>query len=484
MLSKIKSSLILVAFLMATSTIGIRCQDKSETVQPKPPTPPVKENLECDFYLTKPDKSSLFASQTESVTVYSENNNPTIQIDKSTSYQEIDGFGFALTGGSAFHLSNMSADKRAALLTELFDDTGNNIGISYLRISIGASDLDASAFTYNDMPSGQTDEALTNFSIAEDKKHLIPVLKEILAINPDIKIMASPWSAPAWMKDNGSLKGGNLKTEYYQSYASYFVKYLSEMKKEGITIDAITIQNEPLHDGNNPSMHMTAREQANFVKNNLGPAFEQASVATKIIVYDHNADRTDYPIEILNDPEAKKYIDGSAFHLYGGEIGNLSLVHNAHPDKNLYFTEQWVGAPGSFDGDIQWHINNLIIGATRNWCKNVIEWNLVSNSNLTPHTDGGCTNCLGGITVDGNVVRRNPGYYIIAHASKLVKPGSVRIESNMPGGLPNVAFTTPEGKVVLIVLNNSETSKSFNIEVGDVKASTNLAAGAVGTFRF
>jgi glucosylceramidase len=219
------------------------------------------------------------------------------------------------------------------------------------------------------------------------------------------------------------------------------------------------------------------QEQADFIKRSLGPAFEtEASIKTKIIIYDHNADRPDYPISVLNDPEAKKYIDGSAFHLYGGVIENVSKVHEAHPDKNLYFTEQWIGAPGDFAGDFRWHVKNLVIGASRNWCKTVLEWNLAADPQQKPHTPGGCDRCLGALTIDGDLVTRNPAYYIVAHASKFVRPGSVRIDSNIPVGLPNVAFKTPEGKVVVIVLNDSDSEKTFNLKVGKETFATSLSA--------
>ncbi|GAB1451246.1 glucosylceramidase [Draconibacterium sp.] len=434
------------------------------------------------FYLTNPDKSILFAEQKDGVEVSLVKNLPTIEVNENQTFQVMDGFGFTLTGGSAFHIHNMSKGKRKQLLTELFSFDKENIGISYLRISLGASDLDAEVFSYNDLAKGETDVNMDRFSLAPDKKFLIPVLKEILAINPKIKIMASPWSPPTWMKTNNATKGGSLKPEYYDAYALYFVKYVQEMQKEGIIIDAITVQNEPLHPGNNPSLLMPADEQADFIKTSLGPAFQKANIKTKIIIYDHNADKPEYPISILNDPEAKKYIDGSAFHLYGGVIENVSKVHEAHPDKNLYFTEQWIGAPGNFDGDLQWHTKNLIIGASRNWCRTVLEWNLAADSNQKPHTPGGCTQCLGAVTIDGDLVTRNPAYYIVAHVSKFVRPGSVRIDSNIPIDLPNVAFKTPEGKVVVIVLNDSKSDKKFNVKIGDESFLTLLARGSVGTY--
>lgn len=433
-------------------------------------------------WLTNPSASVLFQKQ-QDLMLKKSTEKPLITLNPNQTYQTIDGFGFALTGGSAQHIINMSAENRATLLKELFSTDGTNIGASYLRVSIGASDLNDHVFSYDDLLNGETDSNLVHFNLGPDLKDIVPVLKEILAINPAIKILGSPWSAPAWMKTNNDTRGGSLKKEYYAAYANYFVKYIKAMQQQGIIIDAITVQNEPLHPGNNPSMFMPANEQLDFVKNSLGPTFKQASIKTKIIVYDHNADRPDYPISILNDKDARQYIDGSAFHLYGGKIDALSEVHNAHPDKNLYFTEQWVGAPGNFQKDIAEHIKKLIIGATRNWSRNVIEWNLAANSKWEPHTDrGGCDRCLGAITIDSENVKRNPAYYIVAHAAKFVRPGSVRIESNLAEGLPNVAFTTPQHKTVCIVFNDTYNIKQFTIQIKNKSFSAELPAGATATY--
>lgn len=441
---------------------------------------PVKSDVA--FWLTTGDRSVLFKQQ-QTPLVFSDalNQYPVITVDDSKTYQGIDGFGYTLTGGSATLINGLAADKKEALLNELFRWDSTFIGVSYLRISIGASDLSVAPFSYNDLPAGQTDPGLQHFSIDMEKTDLVPILKKIIAINPAIKIMGSPWSPPTWMKTNNNSKGGKLKPEYYSVYAQYFVKYVQAMKAEGITIDAITIQNEPLHPGNNPSMEMQAAEQADFIKNHLGPAFKAANITTKIIIYDHNADRPDYPVTILNDPEANKYVDGTAFHLYGGSITALTPLHNAYPDKHLYFTEQWVGGPGNFPADLSWHVSQLIIGATRNWCRNVLEWNLAATADYKPHTVGGCTSCLGAVTI-GSDYTRNVAYYIIAHAAKFVRPGSVRIDSNIEAPLENVAFKTPDGKKVLIVLNNGTTTQSFNIKYNGKTVTPQLAAGAVGTF--
>lgn len=437
----------------------------------------------AEVWLTHADQSKLFEKQAETFTFSPQSSTlPTIFVDEKQKFQSMDGFGFTLTGGSVTLLWQMDADKRKALLKELFAFDGKNIGISYLRISIGASDLSDHVFTYNDLPTGQTDEKIQKFDLTEEKKALIPVLREILAINPAIKILGSPWTPPVWMKTNSNSKGGSLLPKYYDAYALYFVKYIQSMKKEGINIDAITIQNEPLHPGNNPSLLMQPEEQGAFIKQSLGKALKSAKITTKIWLYDHNADRPDYPIAILNDPEVRQYVDGSAFHLYGGSVESIRQVHEAHPDKNLYFTEQWIGAPGNFAGDLAWHTKTLIIGAPRNWCKTVLEWNLAADPQQNPHTEGGCTECLGALTIDKNEIKRNPAYYIVAHASKFVRPNAQRIASNTTMGLQNIAFRTAEGRIVLIVLNESNKPSTFMISHQNKKIQQTLPAGTVATY--
>lgn len=436
------------------------------------------------YWLTKSDKSVLLAKQPTALHFSKMKNSlQTILVDESKTAQKIEGFGYALTGGSAQLISGLEPAVKAQLLQELFGSKENGIGVSYLRISIGASDLDATVFSYDDLPANQTDLLLKKFSLQPDKAYLIPILKEILLINPRIKIMACPWSPPVWMKDNNSSKGGSLQLKYYDVYAKYFVKYIQEMKKEGITIDAITPQNEPLHPGNNPSLLMLAADQANFIKNNLGPAFAASKIATKIIIYDHNCNKPEYPISILNDAAAKKYITGSAFHLYEGGIEALTKVHEAHPDKGLYFTEQWTSSEGDFGGDLKWHIKNVVIGSMQNWSSVALEWNLANDPNFGPHTPGGCTQCKGAITVNSSTsFTRNVSYYIIAHASKFVPVGSMKIASNTIGNLNNVAFKTPSGKIVLLVENDGASAEQFNIKFQDKQVNASLDAGAVATY--
>ncbi len=444
-----------------------------------------QKDAKVNAWITNADRSALFAQQKDALIFKTGKTElPTIAIKMDSVFQTIDGFGFALTGGSAQHIIRMGAAERATLLKELFSAKDNGIGVSYLRVSIGASDLNDHVFSYDDLPVGETDPEFKKFDLGPDKDDVIPVLKEILAIDPKIKILGSPWSAPVWMKNNGDTRGGSLKPDCYKVYADYLVKYIKSMKANGITIDAITVQNEPLHPGNNPSMVLQPEEELAFVKNSLGPAFAAARIKTKIIIYDHNADRPDYPITILNDPEAAKYIDGSAFHLYRGEIGALTQVHNAHPDKGLYFTEQMViDGRDSSRLKVASPVERLFIGATRNWCKNVLEWNLAADPQNQPHTDrGGCPMCQGAVTIDKNKITRNVAYYAMAHASKFVRPGSVRIASDLLANLPNVAFKTPDDKKVLIVANTGASAQTFNIGYGLKHATATLNAGSVATY--
>ncbi len=438
---------------------------------------------DVSVWMTTPDKSALLQLQAEHPEFgASAAAGPVIDVDEKQTYQTIDGFGFALTGGSAELMMKMSPAKRSALIHELFDTDGKSIGVSYLRVSVGSSDMNDHAFSYDDLPAGETDPKLEKFSFGPDATTVIPVLQEILKVNPKIKILASPWSAPPWMKTTDAAKAGVLLPKYYGVYAAYLVKYVEGMQEAGIDIDTLTVQNEPLNEKNTPSMLMIAPEQADFIANYLGPAFEKAGIKTKIVLYDHNCDHPAYPLSILKDPAANKYVDGSGFHLYGGKISALTEVHKAFPDKNLYFTEQSI-SDFNDEMNIGRTVSWVVIGATRNWSRNVLLWNLAADSHFGPHTnDGGCTECQGAITIDHDRVIRHLAYYTIAQASKFVRPGSVRIGTNEVDRLANVAFRTPDGGRVLIVANSGDGAQTFSVRDDDRVFSTSLDAGAVGTY--
>lgn len=433
-------------------------------------------------WVTTPDQHQLLTPDSIYFSETRPHSSPVIEVDTAERFQQIEGFGYTLTGGSAYLINQMHDTAKEKLLRELFDLQEDALQISYLRISLGASDLNARVFSYDDPSTGETDTLLRYFSLGPDTVDLIPLLQRIIAINPELKIMASPWSAPTWMKSNRNSIGGSLLSQHYDEYADYFVKYIQKMHDYGIRIDAVTPQNEPQHGGNNPSMVMSSEEQALFIKNYLGPAFKTAHLNTRIIIWDHNCDRPEYPIAVLNDAEAKQYVHGTAFHLYNGDESAMSVVHNVHPDRAIYFTEQWTGAKETFDNNLHWHIKHVIIGTMRNWSRIALEWNLASDPEYSIHTPGGCTECKGALTINGDSVTRNAGYYIIAHASRFVPPGSVRTSSTIPDMLPNVAFFTPKGQHVLIVLNDSKQQSSFQVRSGSQEFSATLDNGAVGTF--
>ena len=466
---------------------------------------------QIESWVTNPDRSSMFQKSAEPIAFRANANagGTAIVIDPTQQMQTVDGFGFALTGGSAELLMKMSREARAKVLRQVFARDGNNLGVSYLRVSIGASDLNSFVFSYDDLAPGETDYDLKRFDLGQDRKDVIPVLKEILEIAPDIRILGSPWSAPAWMKTNGAVKGGALKEECYAAYALYLVKYVEAMKKEGIVIDAITIQNEPLNANNTPSMQWMLHQQLVFLREDLYPAFLKTGLKTKVLLFDHNTDRPDYPLALLSDPVVSQFAAGSAFHNYGGDMSAMSSVHMARPDKNIYFTEQMIiERPGGGNLEIAATVKRMIIDAMRNWSRNVLLWNLAADPQNRPHTDnGGCPMCQGAITIDRDMASLNLAYYTIAHASKFVRPGSVRIGSTNRGDqtveltedeerpgvkrlalientqvLPNVAFRTPEGKTVLVVANDTQSVNAFAIQYDGKLASVKLNPGSVGTY--
>jgi glucosylceramidase len=433
-------------------------------------------------WLTTADRSALLAEQKDTLQFSSPANAfPAIDVNDMQQFQSMDGFGFALTGGSAQLLMRMEPGARADLLKELFAPAGT--GVSYLRVTIGASDMNERVYSYDDLAKGETDVDLARFSLGPDRAEVVPVLKQILAINPAIKILASPWSAPAWMKTNDLVKGGHLKPAYYGVYAAYFVKYIQQMKAEGIPIAAVTIQNEPLNPKNTPSMVMFAAEEDTFIARHLGPAFQSAGITARILLYDHNPDVLSYALSILEDPAASKYVDGTAFHLYGGTASAMTDVHTAYPNKNLYMTEQSVSSPPDEPLPIAGVVSDVLIGATRNWSRNVLLWNLAADPSNGPHTnDGGCTGCQGAITLNGSHATRNVAYYAVAHFSRFVPQGSVRVGSTEQEQLASVAFLTVDGKIVLVLSNTANFPKTFNVKYHGRWFTTTLPEESVGTY--
>lgn len=395
-----------------------------------------------------------------------------ITLDPSVTYQKIDGFGWMLTQGSAKLLMQLPADDRHALLEELYGKNGLNA--SMVRVAIGACDLSESDYTYAD----SQDETLSNFAIDNrDLTTVVPILQEILTINPQVKVLACSWTAPTWMKTDAawynSYVDGTLKTEYYDLYAEYFLKYINAMAAWGISIWGVSVQNEPLNNHNDPSMTWTKESMYKFIAGSLGPKLhDNGHSSVRIIAYDHNCDVTDFPIYVAKS----RYVYGTAFHLYAGDISALGTVYNS-TGKPVLFTEQYTGKDGDFSGDLGWHLQNVVLGSLKNMSTTAIEWNLCSDPNYSIHTSGGCTTCKGALTIDGSqLTDRNVSYYIIGHASRVIDPGAVRISAE--SGSSNLSFAAaanPDGTIGVVVYNESNQARMLAIAIPDEEDKTMYA---------
>lgn len=411
----------------------------------------------------------------------------TISVNPLVAYQEIDGFGASLTDSSAWLIYEfLTPAQRQAVLTNLFDpDQG--IGLSYLRQPMGASDFRLQEYSYDDLPAGASaDYNLDYFSIAYDESYIIPTLQEILAINPDVKIMGSPWSPPKWMKTSNHIGGGSLKANVYTTYANYFVKYIQSYAAHGIVVDAVTLQNEPYYEPwSYAGCRMEPADQIKLVKL-MGPAFAANNIAAKILVWDHNWDNTDYALTVLADSEASSYIDGVAWHHYGGDVSAQSVVHDAYPGENVYFTEGSDGTwnDGGFDADL---IRNgtFIVDTLRNWAKTIVKWNLALDQNNGPKISGGCDTCYGVVTINqsNGQVSPRPHYYALGHASKFLRPGALRIAST-DGTIKTVAFKNIDGSIVLYAVNSTNSDETLKLQWNNQWAVSPIPARSIMTFRW
>jgi glucosylceramidase len=437
------------------------------------------------IYQTTSDQSKLVQAQP----VQSFNSETTasiiINVDPAKAYQSMLGFGAAMTDASANVINrSLSASDKSALLSELFGPAG--LRLSVLRLTIGASDFSSKHYSYDDMPTGQTDVSLTNFSIAPALIDVAPLVKAAQTLNPQLKTLASPWSAPGWMKSSGTLIGGSLNPVYYAAYANYLNKYASAMQVEGIPIYALTVQNEPgFSPADYPGMLFDAPSRATFIGEHLGPLLSSQTGAPKIIDYDHNWDAPSSPLTVLANVKAASYVSGVAWHCYAGNVTAQSQVHDEQPTKDTYFTECSGTNGDNWGGTFSWNMRNLVIGATRNWARTVVLWNLALDQNNGPHL-GGCANCRGLVTVNTSTaaITRNVEYYVFKQISPYVRPGAVRIASDTGvSGLLSVAFkNADDGSIALIVLNDAMTPQSFAVRYPGQGTAFTLPAGSAATF--
>lgn len=429
------------------------------------------ESSDVLAYVTTADKSRLFK---ETGLEYGKSGSMSpyvVKIDYGRRFQTIDGFGAAITGAASYNLMHMPQQDRTAFLKKVFDRE-SGIGSSLVRVSIGASDFPASGaeFTWCDT------EGIENFSPhPDDVKYLIPVLKEIYAINPDLKIIGTPWSAPRWMKERNSWTGASLKEDCYQVYAEYFVKWIEYMENEGFCIYAVTPQNEPLNRGNSMSMFMGWKQQRDFIRTALGPAFEKAGIETKILVFDHNynydnnSSQLGYPLHIYADAETSKYVSGSAWHNYGGDVSELDQIIYEYPDKEVYFTEASIGEWNyTFDSCLLNDFESIFMGTLSRMCKGITLWNLMLDDKKGPYSPaaGSCKTCYGAVDVSSSdyvTLEYRSHYYNIAHASKVIKPGSVRVGTSgfTKDGITYMAFLNPDHTTGVIILNKTAEDQSL-----------------------
>ncbi|HEV2637972.1 MAG TPA: glycoside hydrolase family 30 beta sandwich domain-containing protein [Actinocrinis sp.] len=435
---------------------------------------------------------------------------PTVVVDPAQTFQTMQGFGGALTDSSASVLYTLPAAQRAQVMASLFSPiTGD--GLDYLRQPIGASDMvSTAAYTYDDLAPGQTDYSMKDFSVAHDQAQILPLLRQAEHLNPNLQVIASPWSAPAWMKTTDSLDGGRLidSPKIYQAYALYLLKFIEAYRANGVNVDTITVQNEPQNrtpDGYPGTDMPSSQEEA--VIEDLGPLLQAAHLHTQIFAYDHNwsehpndiantppdetADINDYPEQVLASPAAK-WISGVAFHCYYGDPSAMTAFHEQYPKMQIMETEcsgsESTDPADTFSDTLKWHSRNLEIGSPRNWSSTVVNWNIALNQDNGPHV-GGCATCTGILTIGpGDTVTPDAEYYALGQLSRFVKPGAVRIGSTSfgttgwNGEVMDVAFKNPDGSTVLVAHNENDNPQTFAVQEGTEQFTYTLPGDSLATF--
>jgi len=458
-------------WLLLLCPLALHVALHAQTVAAYQTTPDLKQAL-------TPQPATSFAKHAAQGTV--------LTVDESQRFQTIDGFGAAMTDSSAWLLEKqLTPEQRNEVMHKLFDPR-DGIGMSFVRIPLGASDLSLNHYSYDKMPKGERDEGLKHFSIEHDREYILPVMREALKINPSMSVMVTPWSPPGWMKTKDTMIGGQVRSDAGPELAAYLAKSVTEYEKAGIPVKFLSLQNEPLYETKDyPGTLMLASQQKELIAKFVGPALKQASPETSILAYDHNWDHPEYPEEVLADAEAAKYVAGTAFHCYGGDVDAQGPVHDKFPDKGLWMTECSGGTWQK--GNLLAVTAKLILGSTRYWSKAVVLWGIALDEKNGPNA-GGCATCRGFVTVDRSAdphkVTYTVDYYAIGHASKFVHPGAVRIGTNEQNesGLESVAFQNTDGSIALLVLNNADAAKDFQISWHGKSIATSLNAGSFATY--
>jgi glucosylceramidase len=437
-----------------------------------------------NVWLTTDDQSIKLQQQASvTFTAGTGGTNPVV-VDETQTYQQIEGFGASMTDSAAYLLNEVAtASARSNAMFRLFTRIGSGIGVSFLRNPMGASDIARWDYSYDDLPPGQTDTNLTSFSIAHDQADIIPLLQQALQLNPQLKLMANPWSPPGWMKDSGSMIGGALLPAMYGPFANYFVKYIQAYQALGLPTHYVSLQNEPLYvPGNYPGMSMNAATQLTVLRDYVLPAFASNNITTKVLVYDHNWDRPDYPTTLFSDPTvlASSQVAGTAWHGYGGTPGAMLSLANQFPGKGNYETEH---SGGTWVSDQVRSDFEEIIHVMRSWGRTYVKWSLALDQNHGPNS-GGCNTCNPLVTVNTNTGAVNNAieFYTLGHFSKFVLPGAYRIYSGNAAGVVSAAFLNPDGSKALVAFNDSPNSQTFQVQWGSRSFSYSLPGYAGATF--
>ena len=439
------------------------------------------------MWLTTADETQKLAPQPAQQALGPALGDEAIAIDTTQHFQKMHGFGAAMTDASAEVLSSLPEAKRKAIMAELFGRANGGLGLSFTRLTVGASDFSTSDYSYDDTPENVPDPELRYFSIAPARKFVLPRVREALAINPDLLVMISPWSAPAWMKTTKSLIKGQLLPQYYPAFANYLAKTVRAFGAEGVPVSMLTIQNEPNFEPENyPGERVDPPQRAAIIGRYLGPTFNALGLRTQILDWDHNWDHPEMPLAVLADPVARQYISGVAWHCYEGDVRAQTPVHDAYPAKDTWLTEcsggEWSPKYAEVLG---WMTGELIIGASNNWSRGTLLWNLALDPQHGPHT-GGCADCRGVITVDAKTgtITRNVEYYVLGHASRFILPGAYRVSTAVHSDEAEAAaFLDPDGSRVAI-LHRTSGESPITLALDGVRYSLALPVGSVATLRW
>ena len=409
-----------------------------------------------------------------------------VAVDDDRRYQHFYGIGASVTGASAALIDGLPDAARDDVMSALFSRR-DGIGLSLLRQPLGANDFSVGSYSYDDVPAGESDPALAGFSLGRDGTHVLPLVREARLLNPSLAVVASPWSAPAWMKTEGSLVGGSLAPEHARAYADYMVRALEEYAAAGVPVQGITLQNEPSYSPPGyAGMTLSVDQQRDLLDNHLAPALDAAGLAPHVWALDDNFDRWPDADALLSDPETRANVYGVAFHCYRGDVSALRTIRDRHPDVPVAISECSGGhwSPDFADA-LRWDARNLLVHGIRNGASWLVKWNAALDPDGGP-TNGGCQDCQGLLTIDPDTgaVVRTPAFYAWGHVGRFVTPGAQVIGSTShgSGSIETVAFRNPDGSHVLLALNSGSHERSFRVTWKDRSFGYTLPAGALSTF--